>query len=123
MTNIKTANHALRAGYAALAGIALFAAVPAAADSPRQERVAYGDLDLTSEAGQTTLNKRIQAAVKRVCDSRGGSLAEFAAFNRCKRESLAGATAQMEVAIARAGVGRTGIAANMAIGAHPVGKP
>lgn len=122
MTNITIANHAVRAGWTALATIALFSAAPAAAQNQPQERVAYGDLNLTSEAGQSTLSKRIHAAVKRVCPRNGGSLAEFVASNRCKRESLAGATAQMEVAIARAGVGKTGIAANLTFGRYPVGK-
>ncbi len=122
MTNITIANHAVRAGLTALATIALFSAAPAAAQDQPQERVAYGDLDLTSEAGQSTLSKRINAAVKRVCGYTGGSLREFATSNRCRRESLAGATAQMDVAIARAGSGKTGIAANMTFGRNPAGK-
>lgn len=121
MTKSTISNHAVRAGLAALATIALLSGPPAAADSPLQERVAYGDLDLTSDAGQTTLDDRIRSAVKRVCKTDGGSLAEFAAWNRCKRQSLAGAKAQMEVAIARAGAGKTGIAA-MTLGSSPTGK-
>lgn len=122
MTNITIANHAVRAGLTALAAIALFSTAPAAAQSQLQERVAYGDLDLTSDAGQSTLNKRIRAAVKRVCGQTGNSLEEFTAWHRCKRDSLAGANAQMEVAVARAGFGKTGIAANMTFGRSPAGK-
>lgn len=122
MTNTTISTHAVSAGLAALSAIALFAAVPAAAQETLEERVAYGDLDLSSDAGQGTLNKRVRAAVKRVCGAGSGSLRDFHEANRCKRTSLAGAQSQMKVAIARAGVTRTGIAANMAIGAYPVGK-
>ncbi len=121
MTKSTISNHAVRAGLAALATIALSSGAPVAADSPRQERVAYGDLDLTSDAGQTTLDKRIRAAVKRVCSPVGNSASEALEWSRCKRQSLAGANAQMEVAIARAGAGKTGIAA-MTLGRSPTGK-
>lgn len=121
---IKTtiANNAVRAGLSALTAIALFSAAPAAASDHLQERVTYGDLDLTTDAGQATLNKRIRAAVKRVCPANGPSAAEFLAASRCKRSSLADASRQMDVAIARAGGARTGIAANMAVVRYPAGK-
>lgn len=121
MTNMTIATQAVRVGYAALASLALFSSAPAAADSPRQERVAYGDLDLTSDAGQSTLDNRIRAAVKRVCKPDGGSLTEFMAWNRCKRESLAEANGQMQVAIAKADGSHTGIAA-VTFGRYPAGK-
>lgn len=121
---IKTtiAIHAVRAGLTALASIALFSALPAAASGQAQERVAYGDLDLTSDSGQATLNKRIRAAVKRVCGHSSGSTADFLDWRQCRRNSMADATRQMEVAIARAGVSRTGIAANLHVGTYPAGK-
>lgn len=122
MPNITISNHAVRAGLTALATVALFSVAPATAQNPPRELVAYGDLDLTSDAGQGTLNKRIRAAVKRVCNRNGGSLAEFVASNRCKRDSLTDAHAQMGVAIARAGAGKSGIAANMSFGRFPTGK-
>lgn len=122
MTNTTIANHAVRAGLTALASIALFSAAPATADSPRQEHVAYGDLDLTSEAGQNTLNKRIRSAVKRVCSPVGSSTNALLEWTRCKRASLASANGQMQVAIARAGSGKPGIAANMTFVRNPAGK-
>lgn len=122
---IKTtiANHALRAGLASLAGVALFAALPASASGEAKEHVSYGDLDLTSESGQSTLDKRIRAAVKRVCGQAGFSAGDFLDWKQCRRSSLADATRQMNVAIARAGAARTGIAANMTVVRYPAGKP
>jgi UrcA family protein len=122
MTNRNLANAIVCAGYTALSAIALSLTVPAAAQEIRQERVAYSDLDLTGAAGQATLSKRIGAAVKRVCRPVGNSAVEVHEWNRCKRASLANARGQMDVAIARAGGGRTGIAA-LTIDRSPAGKP
>ncbi len=122
MMNRNLANAIVCAGYTALSAVALSLTVPAAA-GPRQERVVFGDLDLTGEAGQATLNKRLKAAVKRVCSPVGYTGFDALDWHRCKRSSMANATRQAEVAIARAGVSRTGIAANLTIGGSPAGKP
>lgn len=122
MTNRNMANAIVCTGYAALSAIALSLTVPAAASELRTERVVYGDLDLTGEAGQAALGKRISAAVKRVCSPTGNSASEALESKRCKRESLASAHQQMDVAIARAGGSRTGIAANITFGRSPAGK-
>jgi UrcA family protein len=111
MTNRNLTNAFVCAGYAALSAIALTLTVPAAAQETRQERVVYSDLDLTGEAGQAALGKRIQGAVKRVCRPAGSTVAEMQEWNRCKRASLASANRQMQVAIAKANGSRTGIAA------------
>ena len=50
---------------APLFGMLASIATPAAAEE--SVRVPYGDLDLTSAAGQATLNARIAAAVDKVC--------------------------------------------------------
>ena len=121
MTNRNLANAIVCAGYTALSAIALSLTVPAAAQQTREERVVYSDLDLTAEAGQVALSKRIQGAVKRVCRPAGISAADAMEWHRCKRASLASAQRQMEVAIARAGGTRTGIAA-LALGSSPSGK-
>lgn len=123
MTNITIANHAIRAGWTALATVALFSSLPAAAQDRPQELVHYGDLDLTTDAGQSTLDKRIGGAVKRVCSRAGYSSSEILLWNQCRRETRADANAQMHVAIAKAGAGRTGIAAaNLAFVTTPSGK-
>lgn len=111
MTNNNLANAIVCVGYTALSAIALSLTVPAVAQETRQERVAYSDLDLTSEAGQATLAKRIHAAVKRVCRSDGTSVTDALDRNRCKRASLANANLRMDVAIAKARGSNTAIAA------------
>lgn len=122
MTRNVIAPHAVRAGLAALAGLALVSAAGATAPERARERVAYGDLDLTSEAGKATLDKRIRAAVKRVCNRDFGTGSDLIEWNKCKRESLAGANLQMDVVIARVGSARHGIAANTAQMSYPTGK-
>ena len=98
------AHDAVRVGLGALATIALFASVPAAAEEPApQVRVAYSDLDLTREEGQETLNQRIRSAVKRVCRPIEASARGVTEYKACKRAAFAGAHRQMQVAIARAG--------------------
>lgn len=103
MSYFAIANNAVRAGLGALATIALFASAPAAADEPSQVRVAYGDLDLTSDAGQDTLNQRIRSAVKRVCGSMGRSASEAIDYAGCKKAAFANARGQMQIAVAKAG--------------------
>lgn len=122
MTNRNLANAIVCAGYSVLSAVALSLTVPVAAQEQRTERVVYGDLDLTAEAGRAQLSKRISAAVKRVCRPEGFSTAHARESRRCKRSSLAGATAQMQVAIARAGASKDGIAA-MTLARSPAGKP
>lgn len=52
----------------ALALAAAFVAAPAAAaDEPPVVRVHYGDLDLTSSAGQRQLDLRLERAAREVC--------------------------------------------------------
>ena len=82
-------------------------ASPAAAQSPIPVDghlvVSYADLDLTTEAGVRTLDRRILTAVQQAC----GATSEFdpAGKNRireCRAETLAQARAQRDVAIAAA---------------------
>lgn len=114
MLNLTIATGAFRVGLGALAGIALFAAVPAAAGERPQVLVSYTDLDLTHDAGQATLGKRIQSAVKRVCRDSGDRIGSYEE-SQCRRASRADALRQMKVAIARADGRKTGIAANLAV--------
>jgi UrcA family protein len=56
------------AGAAWLAGLAfVIAATPVQASDVRQTLLFHADLDLTHPAGQETLNRRINAAARRVC--------------------------------------------------------
>jgi UrcA family protein len=49
-----------------LAALTVLTAAPAAAKE-LSVTVSFGDLDLTTRAGKVTLNKRIEAAVDKVC--------------------------------------------------------
>lgn len=97
------AQDAVSVGLGALATIALFASVPASAGDAPQEKVSYSDLDLTSQAGQDTLDQRIRGAVKRVCGPAGPSAGDYLQNRACKRAAYVSAHNQVRVAIARAG--------------------
>lgn len=120
MTYNAFAHDAVSVGLAALATIALFASVPAAASDTSEVRVAYGDLDLTSDAGQDTLNQRIRGAVKRVCGPIQPSAAGYLEHKACKRAAFAGALSQMRVAVAKAGE-RKALATSLAFAAPRTG--
>jgi len=62
--------------------------------------VPYADLDLTSEAGQATLDARIDAAVKEVC-ARPDTIRDLKAMNAwaaCRKSAAASATEQLGAA-------------------------
>jgi len=97
------ANYNLRAITFALA--ALVSAVPATASTDDGPRVAvsYGDLDLTSEAGIETLDRRLDRAVKRVCGS--ASITELQAqrqIKECRAITWNAVRSERDFAIARA---------------------
>jgi UrcA family protein len=83
-----------------------FFATPGATQTPAaggQLVVSYADLDLSSEAGVRTLDRRIRTAVQQAC----GPVSDFdpAGKNRvrdCQDQTLALARAQRDVAIAAA---------------------
>jgi len=65
-----------------------FAASPDAAPSVR---VAYGDLDLTSEQGVNTLHARVAAAARQVCAADGldsRNLQAYAAARSCETQAI-----------------------------------
>jgi UrcA family protein len=75
----------------ALALTAAVLAVPAgAADEPSSVDVHYGDLDLTSAAGQRKLDRRLERAAREVCDYNEravGSLLRPQHARECYREA------------------------------------
>ena len=90
----------------ALMGAAL-CVTPAFGQNPafenRSQRVAVGDLDLASEAGIRTLNRRIRYAAEAACGT--ASDADPAGKNevrRCRIETAASVSAQRQQAIAAA---------------------
>jgi UrcA family protein len=88
----------------ALAVSSLALQAPALAnDGERTEIVNYGDLDLTSQAGVDTLDRRLGSAVNRVC---GGTdlrrLAYMIGVNDCRHDAHKGIAPQRDAAIAAA---------------------
>ena len=86
---------------AALAAAAL--AAPAHAQD-LSVSVGYGDLDLTSQTGVARLDRRIDAAVDRVCDDQIGqrSLSAVLATGKCARNAWADVETPRQLAIERA---------------------
>jgi UrcA family protein len=76
-----------------LSGLTLTSVVQAETRSYHTAAVAYGDLNLASEAGQATLQSRIKAAVRRVCGSGVGraTLSEVLDEQRCHAQAMASA--------------------------------
>lgn len=72
--------------------------------APQQVQIVlYSDLDLTADAGQRALDRRIRSAVEIVCGATSDS--DPAGKNdviRCRRENLAKASLQARTAFARA---------------------
>lgn len=73
-------------------------AVAQPADPPVGVTVSYADLDISRPAGATALLSRLQAAAVQAC---GGApdvrlLAQGAAFDRCRREAVTRAIAQVD---------------------------
>lgn len=95
----------LRPLLAAAAAAATLAATPAFAESIRVE---YKDLDLASDAGQKTLQGRLDAAARQVCgmdDIRTGSRVPDASARKCHKEALAGLEQRFAAVIDKANKG------------------
>jgi UrcA family protein len=67
----------------------------------RHQRVSYADLDLNSQAGVQTLQRRIRAAVKLVCGPTPElrELNEMRAERDCRHRAMEQAAAKVELAI------------------------
>lgn len=71
----------------AIAALALTAAaVPAHAESAPSISIRFGDLDLSSAAGQARLDGRINSAVNRACLTGSRDLAATGAERSCRAE-------------------------------------
>lgn len=93
------------------AGLCLAGAmVPARADATtadvvqvaRTETVRTADLNLAAPAGRHTLEQRIEAAARRVCDTQPGDLASRSLRAKCLKDAIADARAQMSMTVASA---------------------
>ena len=76
------------------------------------ERVSFGDLDLLGDAGKATLQRRIRAAARRLCNTPGVlPLAAKVSEVRCNRTAIARASAQFDRIAAARGAKAVEIAA------------
>jgi UrcA family protein len=97
--------------FAFLLPVALLVAVaPAAAEpvgglEPTRVNVAYGDLDLATDAGAATLAVRVRSAIKRACPELTRDLRQQAVARKCRSAAAENAKAASEVAIAAARAG------------------
>jgi UrcA family protein len=100
------------AGLGALAALAVATGTLAATSAPLhaaelvvtakapQARIAYGDLNLRSEAGVARLEARVRAAADRLCTGIGiEALAARVAEGRCRTATVAAAAPQVKKAI------------------------
>ena len=85
-------------------------------DQAASVTVSYADLDIDRSAGATVLLHRLEAAAVKAC---GGMpdvrlLAQVAAFERCRRESVSRAVAQINSPMLNAAATRRGSPAEFA---------
>jgi UrcA family protein len=82
--------------FAAFAGIIAIAPAAAAPSAPATYVVRYADLDLASEAGRATLDRRINHAVRMVCGTAGSvALQDRLSVEKCYAAARASAKAQI----------------------------
>lgn len=86
------------------AAAALVTAIPSAtfAQVVTTERVPYADLNLASEAGIETLDRRLERAVKRVCGGDARHMGLHQEIAECREKARAEILPQRSYAIARA---------------------
>ena len=88
---------------------ALMAGTPALAQQSGQDLVvSYADLDLSTKAGQRTLDKRIDAAAKKFCgvgEQTTGTRLRSPMATKCYREAKRLATQEFAAIVADAGRG------------------
>lgn len=84
----------------ALAAVLLSGAAQAAEVETTSVAVSYSDLDLTTDAGQATLDARISAAVKKVCAKPGviRDIKAMTAWADCRDGAAASAFEQVGAA-------------------------
>lgn len=72
------------------AGVCLFGATaPAvAAEAPRVAHVSYGDLNLASDQGRSTLDSRIKSAARTVCFEGGRDVRSLTKEAQCVRKAV-----------------------------------
>lgn len=81
-----------------------------------QATVTYADLDLSTKAGQKTLDRRITGAVRKICgNQRSATLTERRAIQRCHSSAMNDANDKAEIVVARARMNRQLANATLAV--------
>jgi UrcA family protein len=94
----------------ALTGATLAVSTPAFAQSSDSVSVGYGDLDLSTAAGTDRLDRRLRQAASAVCGDHSLDLRMNRAVRECEARALAGAKADLQVALAGQRAGRRTVA-------------
>jgi UrcA family protein len=80
-------------------------------DGNYKVKVAYGDLDLTSDAGKQALEARVNVAAKRVCGAAYGSApTTLRTASECRGSVLNAAQLPVATALAAAGAANSSVA-------------
>jgi UrcA family protein len=93
---------------------ALALAAPAfAADKAATAKVAYGDLDLSSDSGIDRLERRLHRAARQVCGVGSLDLGESQRITACRNQAIAQANEELQPILAAAGRGDVRLAQNL----------
>jgi UrcA family protein len=80
--------------------------LPTSPGEPHRAKVYHGDLDLTTEGGRNTLDRRLSSAVKMVCNRHEvtSTLQQKRTVRKCRKISLSAVKPQRDLAIANGGI-------------------
>lgn len=87
---------------AALAALATPALTTPAIAADRSITVTSSDLDLTQSADRAKLDGRIETAARMICETGARDAAALKAERECQADAIANATAQKNLAVAKA---------------------
>jgi UrcA family protein len=94
MNSFKSTTGLTFRAFALASVLAVLSAAPALADEPAKSiRVGYSDLDLSTQAGATTLYSRIRGAARQVCGYEGASFTDKAIWRSCFNGAVSDAVA------------------------------
>jgi UrcA family protein len=89
---------------------------PESDTAPVTEQVSYADLDLATAAGQTMLQRRIEAAATRVCDMGGMQrLEDFAQSSHCYAKAHQQGLRELRQLVASRATSRTVVASALVV--------
>ena len=82
--------------FALVSALAVLGASPALADeAARSIKVGYADLDISTEAGASTLLTRIRSAARQVCGYYGSTVVDKAIWNSCFKHAVGDAVGKV----------------------------